>query len=61
MEEVAWIRQWLRSGGWFCGIDLKDAFLHVPSTRNSGNFLDLNGGGKAARMASSSIWSKVFS
>ena len=30
MEEVVWIRQWLWSGGWFCGIDIKDAFLHVP-------------------------------
>ena len=29
MEEVVWIRQWLWSGGWFCGIDIKDAFLHV--------------------------------
>ena len=33
MEEVAWIRQWLRSGSWFCGIAIKDAFLHVPICR----------------------------
>ena len=33
MEEVVLIRQWLRSGGWFCGIDIKDAFLHVPIHR----------------------------
>ena len=61
MEEVAWIRQWLRSGGWFCGIDLKYAFLHVPIHKKFRKFLRFKWGGKAARMASSSIRSKVFS
>ena len=46
MEEVAWIRQWLRSGNWFWGIVIKDAYLHVPIHQNSGSFLDLGGGGK---------------
>ena len=46
MEEVAWIRQWIRSGGWFCGIDLKDAFLHVPIHRKFRKFLSFKWGGK---------------
>ena len=39
MEEVASIRQWLRSGGWFCGIDIKDAFLHVAIHKKFRKFL----------------------
>ena len=39
MEEVAWIRLWLRSGGWHCGIDVKDAFLHVPIHKKFRKFL----------------------
>ena len=46
MEEVVWIRQWLWSGGWFCGIDIKDAFLHVPIHRNFRKFLRFEWGGK---------------
>ena len=46
MEEVAWIRQWLRSGAWFCGIDIKDAFLHVPIHRKFRKFLRFEWGGK---------------
>ena len=46
MEKVAWIRQCLRSGGWFCGIDLKDAFLHVPIHKKFRKFLRFNWGGK---------------
>ena len=45
MEEVAWIRQWLRSGGWFCGIDIKDAFLHVPIHKKFRKFLRFEWGG----------------
>ena len=62
MEVVAWTRQWLRSAGWFCGINLKDAFLHVPIHRKFRKFIRYKwGGGETDRMASSSIWSKVFS
>ena len=47
MEEVAWIRLWLRSGGWYCGIDIKDAFLHVPIHKKFRKFLRFQwGGGK---------------
>ena len=42
MEEVVWIRQWLRSGGWICGIDIKDAFLHVPIHKKFRKFLRFN-------------------
>ena len=45
MEEVSWIRQWLRSGGWFCGIDIKDAFLHVPIHKRFRKFLRFEWGG----------------
>ncbi len=45
MEEVSWIRQWLRSGGWFCGIDIKDAFLHVPIHKKFRKFLRFEWGG----------------
>ena len=45
MEEVAWIRQWLRSGGWFCGINLKDALLHVPIHKKFRKFLRFKWGG----------------
>ena len=44
MEEVAWIRQWLRSGSWFCGIDI--AFLNVPIHRKFRKFLRFEWGGK---------------
>ena len=60
MEELVWIRQWLRSGGWFCGIDIKDAFLHVPIHRKFMKFLIFQWGG-TVKMASFTIWSKVFS
>ena len=43
---MAWIRQWLRSGGWFCGIDLKDAFLHVPIHKKFRKFLRFKWGWK---------------
>ena len=46
MEEVLWIRQWLRSDGWFCGIDLKDAFLHVPIHQKFRKFLRFRWRGK---------------
>ena len=46
MEEVAWIRQWLRSGSWFCGIDIKDAFLHVPIHRKFRKCFRFEWGGK---------------
>ena len=45
MEEVAWIRLWLRSGGWYCGIDIKDAFLHVPIHKKFRKFLRFKWGG----------------
>ena len=39
MEEVVWIWQWVQSGCWFCGIDIKDAFLHVPIHKKFRKFL----------------------
>ena len=45
MEEVVWIRQWLLSDGWFCGIDLKDAFVHVPIHKKFRHFLIFKLGG----------------
>ena len=45
MEEVVSIRQWLRSGGWFCGIDIKDAFLHVHIHKKFRKFLRFEWGG----------------
>ena len=61
MEEVAWIRLWLRSGGWFCGIDIKDAFLHVPIHKKFRKFLRFQLGGRTVRMASFTFWSQMFS
>ena len=43
---MAWIRQWLWSGSWFCGIDIKDDFLHVPIHKKFRKFLRFNWGGK---------------
>ena len=30
MEGLKQVRDWIQPGAWFCGMDLKDAYLHIP-------------------------------
>ena len=30
LEGMKQVRQWIQKDSWFCGIDLKDMFLHCP-------------------------------
>ena len=30
MEGLKQVREWIQKDAWFCSMDLKDAFLHIP-------------------------------
>ncbi len=44
-EDVKTVRKWFQQGTMCTGLDLKDAFLHVPMNARSRNSLGLNGRG----------------
>ena len=39
MEGVRQVRDWIRKDAFFCGMDLKDAFLHIPIHKSFRKFL----------------------
>ena len=39
MEGLKQIRDWIQKDAWFCGADLKDAFLHIPINGNFWKYL----------------------
>ena len=39
MEEIKAVRKWFWKGAWCAGLDLKDAFLHVPMHLKARKFL----------------------
>ena len=46
MEEVKCVRKWFRHGAHCAGLDIKDAFLHVPMDAKVKKFLRFRWGGK---------------
>ena len=39
MEGLKQVRDWIQKDAWFCSMDLKDAFLHIPINESFGKFL----------------------
>ena len=39
MEGLRQVRDWIQKDAWFCGMDLKDAFLHIPIHKSFRKFL----------------------
>ena len=39
MEGLKQVRDWVQKDAWFCGMDLKDAFLHIPIQESFRKFL----------------------
>ena len=39
MEGLKQVRDWIQKDAWFCSMDLKDAFLHIPIRQSSQKFL----------------------
>ena len=39
MEGLKQVRDWIQKDAWFCGADLKDAFLHIPINENFWKYL----------------------
>ena len=42
MEHLKMVRDWIRPGSWCVGLDLKDAFPHIPIHKDSRKFLRFN-------------------
>ena len=39
MEGLKQVQDWIQKDAWFCSMDLKDAFLHIPINESFGKFL----------------------
>ena len=39
MEGIKQVRDWIQKDAYFCGMDLKDAFLHIPINKSFKKFL----------------------
>ena len=39
MEGLKQVRDWIQKDAWFCSMDLKDAFLHIPINESFRKFL----------------------
>ena len=39
MEGLRLVRDWIQKDAWFCSMDLKDAFLHIPINESFRDFL----------------------
>merc|ERR1711867_80317 len=39
MESLKQVYDWIQKDAWFCGMDLKDAFLHIPIHKSFRKFL----------------------
>ena len=42
MEGLKQVRDWIQKDAWFCGMDLKDAFLHIPINASFWKFLQFS-------------------
>ena len=39
MESLKQVCEWIQKDAWFCSMDLKDAFLHIPINESFRKFL----------------------
>ena len=37
MEGLKQVRDWIQKDAWFCSMDLRDAFLHIPINESLGS------------------------
>ena len=61
MEELKTVRKWFQRGFVCMGMDLKDAFLHVPMRPEVNKFLQFAWKEKTLQMAGFTLRLKVFS